>query len=413
MERVILHSDMNCFYASVEQMLNPSLKGIPMAVGGSTESRHGIVLTKSYEAKKYGVKTGMALWEARECCPDIVIVPPQYEQYMKYSKLARNIYKRYTDLIEPFGMDECWLDVTGSVGIHGSGEEIAEKIRATIREELGLTVSVGVSYNKIFAKLGSDMKKPDAVTVIKEDDFKEKVWKLPVEDLLFVGRATKLKLNSCAVLTIGDLANFPPHLLKAKLGKNGLMLHAYANGNDISPVMPLGFESQIKSIGHGITCVADLESNDEVFNVIQELTQNIGRKLRKHGLAARGVQLYIRDKNLMYQQWQTQMEHSSQCAMDIAECAKRLFKRSYRWYDYVRAVTVRAINLIPDNLPTQISLFDDDETRREKRKAIECTIDDIRRRFGYGSVTYATLMGNLKLPQHRDCEITMPSLLGR
>jgi len=413
MERTILHSDMNCFYASVEMMLNPSLRGKPMAVGGDVESRHGIVLTKSYEAKKYGVKTGMALWEARQCCPDIIIVPPQYEQYIKYSKLARKIYERYTDRVEPYGMDECWLDMTESVGIYGSGEEIAERLRRELRDELGLTVSIGVSFNKIFAKLGSDMKKPDAVTVISRDDFKDKVWRLPVEDLLFVGRATKAKLNRVGVRTIGDLAKFPPKWLKSRLGKNGLMLYAYANGNDISPVMPAGFESQIKSIGHGITCVADLENNKEVFNVMQELSQNIGRKLRKNGLAARGVQISVRDKNLVSRQWQTQMEHSSQCASDISEAAKALFARSYRWYDNIRAVTVRAINLIPDNLPTQISFFEEDEKRREKRLAIEYTIDDIRRRFGYGAVTYATLLGNLKLPQHRGFELTMPSLLGR
>lgn len=192
-ERTILHSDMNCFYASVEMMLDPSLRGKPVAVCGSTENRHGIVLAKSELAKRAGVKTGMVNWEARQCCPNLIMVKPQYDQYLKYSELARNIYHRYTDQVEPYGMDECWLDVTGSRGVCGTGMEIAEKIRQTVKEELGLTVSIGVSFNKIFAKLGSDMKKPDAITEIRKDEFKEKIWPLPASDLLFVGRATTAK----------------------------------------------------------------------------------------------------------------------------------------------------------------------------------------------------------------------------
>ena len=412
MNRVILHSDMNSFYASVEMMLNPSLKDTVMAVGGSTEKRNGIILAKSEKAKKMGVKTGMALWEARQCCPDIVIVHPQYEQYIKYSKLAREIYERYTDRVEPFGSDESWLDVTQSTKLYGSGEQIAERIRQEVKSELGLTVSIGVSFNKIFAKLGSDMKKPDAITVITRENFKEKVWGLPVEDLLFVGRATKSKLNRCGITTIGDLARFPDYLLKSKLGKNGLMIHAYAKGKDISPVVPVGFESQIKSIGHGITCISDLENNTEVCNVIQELSQSIGQKLRKHGLAARGVQIYIRDKNLYGSQWQTQMLYSSQCSLDISRTAKELFMRSYRWTDNVRSVTVRAINLIPAYIPVQLSLFNDIE-QREKMLKIERSIDEIRRRFGYDAVTYASLIGNFKMPDHRNFDLPMPAFLGR
>lgn len=412
MDRVILHSDMNSYYASVEMMLNPSLKGKAMAVGGSTEKRNGIILAKSELAKKAGVKTAMALWEARQCCPDLIIVHPQYDQYIKYSKMAREIYGRYTDRVEPFGMDECWLDVTESVGLFGSGEKIAEDIRQTIKSELGLTVSIGVSYNKVFAKLGSDMKKPDAITVISRENFKDKIWGLPVGELLFVGRATQAKLNKCGIMTIGDLAKFPDYLLQSKLGKNGLMIHAYANGLDIAPVMPIGYEIPVKSVGHGITCIADLENNDEVCNVMQELSQDIGKKLRKYGLAAKGVQISVRDKNLYGKQWQTQMEHRTQCASDIAAAAKKLFKVSYRWSDYVRAVTVRAINLIPAQAPMQISLFNDEE-KREKMLNIEKSIDEIRRRFGYDAITYATLMGDLKMPDNRNVNLTMPALAGR
>ena len=234
MERAILHSDLNCFYASVEMMLDPSLRGKAVAVCGSTEDRHGIVLAKSEKAKKAGIKTGMVNWEARQLCKDLIVVPPQYDQYLKYSKLAHQIYYRYTDLVEPFGMDECWLDMTGS-GAYGSGMEIAQKIRTACREELGLTVSIGVSFNKIFAKLGSDMKKPDAVTQITKDDFREKVWPLAASEMIYVGRATEAKLARYGVKTVGELAAIPPETLQHWFGVNGLKLWAYANGTDNFP----------------------------------------------------------------------------------------------------------------------------------------------------------------------------------
>ncbi len=221
---MILHSDLNCFYASVEMMLNPSLRGKAVAVCGSTESRHGIVLAKSELAKKRGVKTGMVNWEARQCCPDIIMVPPQYDEYLKYSKLTRAIYERYTDQVEGFGMDECWCDVSGSRKVFGDGMTIAEEIRQTVKAELGLTVSIGVSFNKIFAKLGSDLKKPDAITGISADNFKEKIWPLPASDLLYVGRATTKKFDSYGIRTIGDIANTSQDFLKRLLGVNGLAL---------------------------------------------------------------------------------------------------------------------------------------------------------------------------------------------
>ena len=224
MSRTILHCDMNNFYASVECMLDMSLRGHPVAVGGDVENRHGIILAKNYETKKYGIQTGEALWQARQKCKDLIIVPPHYEQYLKYSKLARDVYADYTDQIEPYGMDECWLDVTGSVGIMGSGEKIANEIRERMKFELGLSISAGVSYNKIFAKLGSDMKKPDATTLIPKETFREKIWDLPASDMLGVGRATEKVLSSYGIRTIGQLANTPPELLKHRLGKCGVMI---------------------------------------------------------------------------------------------------------------------------------------------------------------------------------------------
>lgn len=298
MLRSILHCDMNNFYASVECMLDPALKKYPIAVCGSVEERHGIVLAKNYKAKAFDVKTGDAVWQAKQKCKDLVVVPPHYEEYIKYSKLARSVYERYTDQVEPYGMDECWLDISGTESLFGSPEKVANEIRETMKFELGLTISVGVSFNKIFAKLGSDMKKPDAVTVIPKDTFKEKIWGLPAADLLGVGRATQRVLDSYCIRTIGDLANNDPEFLRRRLGKNGVVLWNYANGNDLSLVAKKDFVSPIKSVGHGITTVADLEKPEQVWPVFLELTQDIGHKLRVHGLSAEGVAIHIRDNTL-------------------------------------------------------------------------------------------------------------------
>lgn len=318
MLRSILHCDMNNFYASVECMLDPALKKYPIAVCGSVEERHGIVLAKNYKAKAFDVKTGDAVWQAKQKCKDLVVVPPHYEEYIKYSKLARSVYERYTDQVEPYGMDECWLDISGTESLFGSPEKVANEIRETMKFELGLTISVGVSFNKIFAKLGSDMKKPDAVTVIPKDTFKEKIWGLPAADLLGVGRATQRVLDSYCIRTIGDLANTDPEFLRRRLGKNGVVLWNYANGNDLSLVAKKDFVSPIKSVGHGITTVADLEKPEQVWPVFLELTQDIGHKLRVHGLSAEGVAIHIRDNTLNTRQWQTKIALPTQSPMIIA-----------------------------------------------------------------------------------------------
>lgn len=291
MDRTILHCDMNNFYASVECMLNPQLSGKPVAVGGDVENRHGIILAKNYEAKKYGIQTGEALWQAKQKCRNLIIVPPHYEEYLKYSRLAHSIYEDYTDLIEPYGMDEVWLDITGSTKLFGNGERVANVLRERIKFELGLTISVGVSFCKVFAKLGSDMKKPDAVTVIPKDSFREVIWDLPASDLLGVGRSTDKVLSSYGIHTIGELANAYPDLIQRKLGKNGMMLLAFANGEDRSRVAPQDYEPPMKSVGHGITTVQDLENNAEVWNIILALTQDIGHKLRVYNKNAAGVPL--------------------------------------------------------------------------------------------------------------------------
>ena len=411
MERTILHCDMNNFYASVECMLNPSLIGHPVAVGGDVENRHGIILAKNYEAKKFGIQTGEALWQAKQKCPKLIIVPPHYEEYLKYSRLAHSIYSDYTDLIEPYGMDEVWMDVTGSTKAFGSGEVIANTLRERIKYELGLTISVGVSFCKVFAKLGSDMKKPDAVTVIPKDSFRDIIWDLPASDMLGVGRSTEKFLSSYGIHTIGQLANAYPDLMQRKLGKNGMVLLAFANGEDRSKVAPQDYEPPMKSIGHGITTMQDLENNAEVWNIMLALTQDIGHKLRVYNKNAAGVAIYIRyivDKQIAGKQWQCQLPVRTHSAAIIAKEAYRLFERSYGWEYPIRSVTVRAINLCSQDLPEQLQFFSDAATVERKEK-LENAIEDIRRRFGKYSIQPACLCQNIKMPTDREVELRMPT----
>lgn len=309
MERVILHADMNNCYASIETKLNPKLKGIPLAVCGRREDRHGIVLAKCQEAKVLGVKTGEAIWEAQLKCPDLLIVPPNYDEYLKHSRWARDIYYDYSNQVEPYGIDECWLDVSGSIHLFGKGKDIAEEIRSRIKKELGITVSIGVSFNKIFAKLGSDMKKPDAVTEIAREDFKEKIWNLPVEELLGVGKASKKKLNRLMIFTIGDLARGDPDLIRMKLGINGVYLWNYANGRDYSSVTDKDYRAPVKSVGRGITTTEDLENNLEVYRVFRELSFVVSKSLRSYGYLAGGIQISVKNNNLFSKQYQRQISY--------------------------------------------------------------------------------------------------------
>ena len=410
MDDVILHSDLNCFYASVEMNEDPSLRGRKVAVCGSTENRHGIVLTASYPAKRCGVKTGMANWQALQACPDLICVPPRYELYLRYSRLVRRIYARYADDIEPFGMDECWIRLKGCREPAAEGAMLADEIRRAVCAETGLTVSVGVSFTKIFAKLGSDMKKPDAVTVITRDDFRQKVWPLPVSELLYVGPATTRKLRLLGIDTIGKLALCAPEVMKMRLGKNGLMLHAFANGLDDAPVMPAGYEVPIKSVGHGTTCVRDLDSAYEVWRVMYELAQDVGHRLRKYGLKACGVQVSVRDCDLGWQQYQAPLPAGTQSPLELAQAGYALFGRMYRWEKTVRALTIRGIGVADASAPVQTDLFGEAQAR-EKRRALDDAVDDIRRRFGYAAVRPASLMGET-LNATDKCEtVTMPGIM--
>lgn len=414
MDRVIFHSDLNCFYASVETQLHPEYRGKPIAVCGSVEDRHGIVLAKSEPAKRMGVQTGMTFHEAAGCCPGLIAVPPHFDEYVRFSQLVREIYCRYTDLVEPFGMDECWLDVTGSLRIRRKTPvELADEIRNTVREELGLTVSIGVSFCKVFAKLGSDMKKPDAVTEITKENFREKVWPLPVGDLLYVGRATAAKLRQMGVETVGQLAAFPEEWLIRKFGKNGHTLHTFAAGLEHSAVSPCDFRPPIASVGHGITAKEDLLNADEVWKVILELTQDVGHRLRKVGLAARGVSVSVRQNDLFTFGWQTRFPAGAiptQSPLELARAAFALFTKSYRWYKPVRAVTVTAILLVPADQAVQLDLLGQTHARLRLDR-LDDTVDRLRTAYGEHIIRPASLMGSLKLPPSTLHETTLPGVM--
>ena len=406
-DRAILHSDANCFYAAVETVLNPEFRGKAIAVCGSPEERHGIVLAKSEKAKRAGVKTGMANWQAKQCCRDLIIVPPQYDYYLKFSKLLHGIYRRYTDQVEPFGMDECWLDVTYSPG---DPMEIAEEIRQAVKDELGLTVSIGVSFNKVFAKLGSDYKKPDAITQISKEHFKEIVWPLPCSDLLYCGNATTAKLGSMGVRTIGGIASLPVEVMQRKFGKNGVALWKYANGLDDSRVAHQDYTAPAKSVGHGITCVADLENMDEARKVIFALSLDIGYKLRYMNLRATGVQLYVRDSELSFCSWQKRLEMATQDEGTIALAAYSLLEEKYSWRNPIRSITVTAIQLDSSQNPTQLSMLLDYE-RLVRREKLNESIDTIRDRYGKYAVIPALVLDEKKMPVGNDREIIMPGYM--
>ncbi len=331
MDRVILHSDCNCFYASVEMLHQPRLWDIPMAVGGDPEARHGIILTANYIAKRRGVKTGMALWQARQVCPDITFVPPRMDLYIRFSRIIRQIYSEYSDLVEPFGLDEAWIDVTASTGIKGDGKKIAEEINARIKKEVGITVSVGVSWNKIYAKLGSDYKKPDAVTEFSRANYRDIVFPLPVEDLLYVGRATKRKLYNLGITTIGELAETDPELLRRVFGKFGLMLSVFARGQDATPVSLEHTNAPIKSIGNSTTTPRDLTNDEDVSLVMYLLSESVASRCRENGFVGQVIEIYVRDNELFSCGRQRKIDTPTNISEEIHRVAMELFHEVYHW----------------------------------------------------------------------------------
>ncbi len=384
-DRIILHCDFNNFFASVSLLHNPTLKDLPVAVCGDSENRHGIILAKNKIAKGFGVKTAEPIFEAKRKCPELVMLPPLYSEYRKYSEKAHEIYSRYTDLIEPFGIDECWLDVTGSTMLFGSGEEIAEKIRRDIKREFGLTVSIGISFNKVFAKLGSDMKKPDAVTLITRENFKEKVWPLPISDLLFVGKSTYEKLHSIGITTIGDITLCDDKTLTRLLGKNGVELKKYALGLDNSPVTPITEETKPKSIGKSTTTGKDFINNEQVWTAFLGFAEDICESLRKHNLYAFGVQVHIRTASLSVKEFSKTFESGTNSALPLAKRGIELFKENYHFSEPLRSVGLRAISLKPDTTAEQIDIFGE-STKNTEIEKIEDSLWDVRKKFGNDAV---------------------------
>ena len=378
-----------------------------MAVGGNEEERHGIILAKSELAKRAGVTTGMPLWEARQKCKDIIIVPPHFEYYSKFSKLLHEIYEDYTDYVEPFGLDECWLDVTDC---GEDGYVIAEEIRNRVKNELGLTVSIGVSFNKVFAKLGSDLKKPDAVTVISRENFQNLIWKLPASDLLYCGRQTSKALSSVGVETIGQLANSNKKYLINHFGKNGEMLWLFANGLDTSRVAHKDHYEPPKSIGHGVTCVENLDNFDEAKKVIYTLSLDIGYRLRKEGLYARGVSLGVKNEHFSHSSYQLKLEIATQDESKIAKSACELLDKNYSWFYKIRALTVTVNHLESSETAFQQDMFYD-YSKDEKQRKLCSAIDSIKDTFGKGAILPATVLDEKKMPHKKQEDTVLPGMM--
>ena len=394
--RNILHVDFNNCYASIEMLHHPKLRGHPVAVGGSVEQRHGIILARNYEARPYGIKVGQALWQARQLCPKLIIVPPDYDKYLRFSRLLRNMLSDYSPQVESFGIDEQWVDITGIKQHGGDGKAIADEIRERVKFELGVTVSVGVSFNKIFAKLGSDIKKPDATTVITKGNYHDVVWPLPAADLLGVGRATQAKLQRYGIKTIGDIATTDVRMMQSWFGKWGLFLHTYANGQDTSPVAETGGENYIKSIGNSTTCPRDLENDEDAHIVFQNLAESVAERMRDIGMQARTVEVSIRDNELSWITRQTTMPKPTHISTELCSTAMGLLRANHKWDRPLRSIGIRGTNLVPIDIERQLSLFED-EIRRDRAEKLEFVIDDIRRKYGHYAIDRAMLRLDAKL----------------
>ncbi len=404
MNRTILHCDLNSFYASVELLTLPQLRNLPVAVCGDPSSRHGIVLAKNEQAKAFGIKTAETIWQARKKCPNLVCIPPHHRRYAEYSKLVNLIYYRFTDLVEPFSIDESWLDITGTLHLFGgNGVAVADRIRAAVREELGLTVSVGVSFNKVFAKLGSDYRKPDATTLISPENFQEILFPLPVGDMLFVGKAAAATLGKVGISTIGDLAQADPRQLEYLLGKLGRQLHTYANGLDRAPVRPMGEREPIKSVGNSTTFPQNLTTRDQVRTGMAILCDSVAMRLRRHGLYCAGVQVTVRDPQFKTISRQKQLPRSTHLMKELLEAAMELMDSAWKYPNPIRLLSVTAIHLTAaESSYEQVDLFSRPaEHRSQKQERIEQAMDAIRGKYGKQAIAYGSAapeVGKITLP---------------
>lgn len=388
MEKEILHIDCNKFYASVECYLHPELRDKPVAVGGSEQSRHGIILTKNEIASKYGLVVGEPLWKARQKCPGLIIVPPNFPVYIEFSKRVRNILEDYTDLIEPFGLDESWIDVTGDW--RKTGYTIAQEIRRRVKNEIGITVSIGLSFNKIFAKLGSDYKKPDAVTVINKNNYRDIVWNLPCGDLLMIGRATTKKLNAYGIYTIGDVARADDRFMKNLLGKNGQMLQRFARGQDTSPVRHMSLSRDIKSIGNSTTTPRDLKNDEDVKIIFTVLAESVSRRMRKYDLKGVTLAISVRDCELNTFTRQCKMQAPTNVSNELIKNAMELFTSNYHWEKPIRSLGLSVTDFEYDGI-LQYDLSGSVE-KREKLERLETAVDKLKDRYGNYCVQKATAL---------------------
>ncbi len=392
-DRVILHCDCNSFFASVETALNPEFRSVPMAVCGSQEERHGIVLAKNELAKGYGIRTADTVYSAKRACPELLVAKPHYDTYVEFSERINKIYREYTDLVEPFGIDESWLDVTASERAFGSGLHIAEEIRRRVREEIGITVSIGVSFNKVFAKLGSDYKKPDAVTVINRENYSRIVYPLPVGDLLFVGKKSIEELSRLGIRTIGDLASAPPEFLRNKMGKFGDMIYRYARGEDYSAVTPPVEDA--KSVGNGFTFKQDLVKIEQIKSGVDLLSEEIGRRLRRHSQQTSTISVSVKDEYMRVVQRQCALQNPSDIGREISDAAMRIIKEFWTSGKPIRSITVTAQNLSgSDTSSEQIDMFENQaaQNTRERIRRGEVVVDEIKRRFGSEAIYKAADM---------------------
>lgn len=390
-ERVILHCDINHCYAQIEEMMAPELRNIAMAVGGHEESRHGIILAKNDLAKKYKIKTGESLREAYKKCPHLLIVHPHYEEYLYYTEKVKNIYREYSDRVESFGLDEAWVDISDSVSLYGNPKKIAEIIQQRVLEEVGLTISIGLSFNKIFAKLGSDMIKPMGLVEINRDNYKYKAWDLPVQDLLCVGRATQAKLNLYGIETIGDLACFDVNVLKRNLGKMGEIIYWFANGYDQSEVAFVGSAEEAKSIGNGITTPKDIRNMEEAKIVFYVLCESVAQRAREQGLEGKCVSIHLRDKDLKSFSRQKKIERATNDSDEMMAAVMELLEKNYDFLKPLRSVTVTLSKLQMEKQEYQMSLFENENSRQRKRQ-LEETIDQIRSLYGHDAVKRCSML---------------------
>jgi len=403
MDRVIFHCDLNSFYASVELLDHPELRHLPVAVCGDPESRHGIILAKNEPAKAFSVKTAETIWQARKKCPDLVLLPAHHSKYRQLSRQINQVYQEYTDLVEPFGIDESWLDVTGTLHLFGKDpKELADQLRERIRNDFGLTISVGVSFNKVFAKLGSDYKKPDATTWITQDNYKDIVWPLPVTDLLYVGKAANQVFEKYNIRTIGDLAKFDREALFSLLGKNGPQLHDFACGLDSSPVAPATQHTPPKSVGNGLTFSRNLQGREDICAGITQLADQVGARLRRYHMKCQGVSLAIRDPNFHDISRQHRLDTPTNLAREISHTAILLADGCWNMSLPVRALTVTAIYLIPEEeAGQQLDLLAmKDNKKRERLEKLEGTLDSIRAKYGKGAIAPASTPRNPKEDRH-------------